>query len=502
MTSLPEKFAGHKSIRRELTTILMLISGVSLLVACAAFMFYDSLLVRREMKDSLVGLTQVIAGMNTGTLTFDDPKTARETLGALRDRPGIVSARLYSTNGLFGEYVREGTTPMPALKKAPTEKGFRFEKERLVAYQPIIFKGDLIGGIVVESDLDELNRRLRSYIGIAVVVLIISSAVALILSTALQRLISAPITRLAETMRNISREQNYGLRAETQRDDEIGELTRGFNEMLAQIQERDAELQKGRDQLEKRVAERTSQLERSNRELQDFAYVASHDLQEPLRKVQAFGDRLQEQFAPNLGEEGRDFIGRMQNAAGRMQTLINDLLAFSRVTTKANPFQRVDLAQVAREVISDLEVRIQQTNGRVEVGELPAIEADALQMRQLLQNLVGNALKFHKEGVGPVVKIGARILKPGEKALMGPAMNRETLELTVADNGIGFDEKYLDRIFEVFQRLHGRGVYDGTGIGLAICRKIVERHDGAITARSKPGEGAMFIVTLPTRHAQ
>jgi signal transduction histidine kinase len=486
MSSIVEGTPPRKSIRRELTAILMLISGISLLVACAAFMLYDSILMRREMKDNLIGVTRLVASVSAGALSFDDPATTKETLAALKDRAEIVSARIYSTNKLFSAYVREGAVPMK-MASPPDTDGFRFEEDRLLVFQRISFKNEIIGSIIVESDLDELNRRLRSYVGIALVVLLISSAVALTLSTALQRLISDPILRLAKIMRTVSKERNYALRVELQRDDELGELTRGFNGMLAQIQSRDVELQKAHEQLERRVAERTAQLERSNRELQDFAYVASHDLQEPLRKVQAFGDRLKEKFAPELGEEGQDFIARMQNAANRMQTLINDLLSFSRVTTKANPFQKVDLAQIAREVVSDLEVRIQQSNAQVEVGPLPHIDADPLQMRQLLQNLVGNALKFHNNDAPPIVKIAAQT-KP-----------HDTLELSVTDNGIGFEEKYLDRIFSVFQRLHARGTFEGTGIGLAICRKIVERHGGKITARSKPNEGATFIVTLPMR---
>jgi signal transduction histidine kinase len=234
----------------------------------------------------------------------------------------------------------------------------------------------------------------------------------------------------------------------------------------------------------------TTRLEQSNRELQDFASVASHDLQEPLRKIQAFGDRLRTKFAAPLGDAGRDYVDRMHAAAGRMQTLINDLLSFSRVTTKAQPFIPVDLGAVAREVLSDLEARVEQTGGRVELGDLPTIDADPLQMRQLLQNLIANGLKFRKPDVPPVVTVTAEVAAAGGGC-----------ELRVADNGIGFDEKYLDRIFNVFQRLHGRDEYEGTGIGLAVCRKIAERHGGSITARSRPGEGATFVVTLPASHA-
>ena len=230
-------------------------------------------------------------------------------------------------------------------------------------------------------------------------------------------------------------------------------------------------------------------LEASNRELEDFAYVASHDLQEPLRKIQAFGDRLKAKHAEELAPQGRDYVDRMQAAAKRMQTLINDLLMFSRVTTKAQPFVNVDLGQVAREVAHDLELRAHDAGGEIVIGDLPSIDADPLQMRQLLQNLASNALKFHREGVPPRVEIRGE-LHDGHARIV------------VDDNGIGFEEKYADRIFTMFERLHGRGTYEGTGIGLAICRKIAQRHGGEIAARSRPGEGSTFIVTLPAHHEE
>ncbi|MBD2433819.1 MULTISPECIES: PAS domain-containing protein [Fischerella] len=236
------------------------------------------------------------------------------------------------------------------------------------------------------------------------------------------------------------------------------------------------------------------ELSRSNEELQEFAFVASHDLQEPLRKIKTFGDRLKASCGDVLSEQGRDYLERMQNAARRMQTLIEDLLTLSRVTTRAQPFVAVDLLQVTQEVLSDLEISIQQTGATIEIGELPVIDADPLQMRQLLQNLIGNALKFHQKEIQPIVKIYSQLLYDPEH------VSGEQCQIIVEDNGIGFNEKYLDRIFNVFQRLHGRSEYDGTGIGLAICRKIVERHQGSITARSEPGQGAKFIVTLPIHH--
>jgi len=249
-----------------------------------------------------------------------------------------------------------------------------------------------------------------------------------------------------------------------------------------------------RKRVEESLAQKAAELARSNSELEQFAFVASHDLQEPLRKIQAFGDRLKarcESFdSPDIG----DYLERMQSAAGRMRTLISDLLTFSRVIRSSEPCVPVDLSTVVREVLGDLEVRIEKTGAKIELGTLPTLDADPMQMRQLFLNLVSNALKFQPAGAVPVVKLSSRLLHA--------ASGEQLCELTVQDNGIGFDEKYLDKMFAVFQRLHGRSEYEGTGIGLAVCRRIVDRHHGNIIARSTPGQGATFLITLPLHQAR
>lgn len=265
-----------------------------------------------------------------------------------------------------------------------------------------------------------------------------------------------------------------------------------------------------RKQAEEALTQKAVELTRSNAELEQFAFVASHDLQEPLRKIQAFGDRLKARCEEAGLETGRDYLERMQNAASRMRRLIDDLLTFSRVISRTEPFTPVSLTTVVKEVLGDLEVCIEKNGAKIETGELPTIEADAVQLRQLLQNLIGNALKFQPPGASPMVRIHGRIVAPpdpGSNTALhsrlpvegGTAPEEQYCELVVQDNGIGFEEKYLDKIFAVFQRLHGRQEYEGTGIGLAVCRRIVDRHGGKITAHSKPGEGATFIVHLPVR---
>lgn len=241
--------------------------------------------------------------------------------------------------------------------------------------------------------------------------------------------------------------------------------------------------------LERRVADRTAQLSRSNAELEQFAYVAAHHLKEPVRRILIFADRLRKKSGDLLPPAGMDSVARMEKGARQIHDLIQDLLTYSLVTPGERPFVRVDLSDVLREVQSELEIQIEETGGRIEPGDMPIVDADALQMRHLFLNLISNALKFHRPGVAPVIRIRSR--RQGDR-----------VEISVEDNGIGFDESYRDRLFVMFERLQTSSEYEGTGIGLAICKKIVERHGGSITAHGRPGQGSTFSVTLPVSHSR
>jgi len=415
--------------------------------------------------------------------------------------------------GFYDDY--RGVTVIGAFRWMPErELCILTEVDQAEAYAPVVALRNTVLGI-----------------GLAVALIVA------LLGVLFARTITRPVRQLVEGAEEIGR-GNLEYRIEVGVRDEIGQLSQAFNQMTENLQaitaSRDelnrevaerkraeeelkqtlAELEASRaaalnmmadaeeartaaeqanEKLRREIAERMrveAELERSNRELEQFAYVASHDLQEPLRKVQVFGDRLKARQAQAFDEQGRDYLERMQDAARRMHKMINDLLTFSRVATRVEPFVPVDLRQVAQEAVSALEVQIEQSGGRIVIGDLPTLEADPTQMRQLLVNLIGNGLKFHRQGVAPVVEISSEQIKRRRK---------ELCQVLVKDNGIGFDEKYLDRLFKPFQRLHGRGKYPGTGIGLAICRRIAERHGGSITAQSAPGEGATFIVTLPVQ---
>ena len=271
-------------------------------------------------------------------------------------------------------------------------------------------------------------------------------------------------------------------------------FARDQNKNLEQtVQKRTRTLENQAGKLKNEIEERTKieeELKRSNQDLQDFASIASHDLQEPLRKVIMFGDRLNAQFSGEMSGKALGYLERMSDAASRMQILINELLLFSRVGSIARPFKATNLEKIVQEVLSDLESRLNRSQARIIIEDLPTVEADEVQMRQLFQNLISNALKFHKKDIPPVVTIRGQVNGSG------------VCEIVVCDNGIGIDEQYAARIFKPFERLHGRSEYEGTGMGLAICRKIVKRHGGAIAVKSRPNEGCEFSVTLPLKQVK
>lgn len=285
---------------------------------------------------------------------------------------------------------------------------------------------------------------------------------------------------------------------------------RSSNKALKQSEERYAALSSA---LEQQVKQRTQELatanealtdsnnllSRSNENLQQFAYIASHDLQEPLRKVQSFGDLLKNQYTDQIGE-GVVYVDRMQGAAARMSTLIRDLLSYSRIHTRRETTAAVSLDDVVKAVMSDLELTIAKCGADIKAGSLPTVPGDASQLGQLFQNLLTNALKFRRNDTQPVIRvtaswISADSLPTGKKPSAGGAPAYHCIE--VSDNGIGFDEKYVDRIFQIFQRLHGKSEFDGTGIGLAVCEKVAANHGGFINAQSQAGQGATFSLFLP-----
>ena len=335
------------------------------------------------------------------------------------------------------------------------------------------------------QQIDEITQNIN--ISLLTTGLIIA-LIAAVTGFLMMRKLAQPVKQLLSSMKQFGGTQQVG-DLPVNRHDELGALARHFTQMSSEIKRQTEQLNQEinvRITKEKLLKVQEEELKRSNSELEKFAYVASHDLQEPLRKVQAFGDRLAERLTDKLDDKSEDYLNRMQQAASRMSQLISDLLAFSRVATQGHPFTRQPLDNILDGVLSDLEIAIEKSSTIIKRESLPELDVDAAQFRQLFQNLVGNAIKFRRQDTQHIINIWSKLTPDNTK-----------VRIHIKDNGIGLDPKYTDRIFEVFQRLHARSQYEGTGIGLAICRKIIERHGGTINVISLPGEGAEFIIELP-----
>ncbi len=374
------------------------------------------------------------------------------------------------------------------LRQGADGESYIYSSSALISPPDYAELNDLGWTIIIQQQRKQALAIVDQLTTLAFLATLLATVMAILIGILIARWLSKPIEDLTAVTSDMAR-GNLGKKATPSGPIEFQTLALSFNNMTDQLHTllNDLELEVNeRKQAEKQLKSYTAELLRSNQELQDFAYAASHDLQEPLRKVRAFGSRLESRYADVLDERGLDYLSRMQDAADRMQTLIINLLDYSRVTTQAQPFAPINLNLILQNVLSDLETRIEEVNGIIFADTLPTIDADAVQIRQLLQNLISNALKFHRDGVSPIIKIKVQVQE---------AENQATI--AISDNGIGFEDEFAERVFALFQRLHGRSQYEGTGIGLAICRKIVNRHNGTITARSVPDEGATFTINLP-----
>jgi signal transduction histidine kinase len=477
-------------IRQKLMLIAILTTGGALLLAGSAIIYFNTVRFREEMARDLASFADVFAGSSTAALTFGDPKTATEILGSVSPRTSIVAIALYDAKGkLFAQWRRNERAEVPP---APGRDGSRFGRNALVAFRPVMLQKDRIGTIYLRSSLDELTARVWAQALTVGVVFIGSGILALLLSSGLQRLISGPILDLAVTARAISERRDYSLRAGKRSSDELGALVDAFNDMLAQIQRRDSELQEAKEALEERVRERTLELEQrneelnqSNKELDDFAYIASHDLKEPLRGIHNFSSFLIEDYAGQLDDEGRSKLETLMRLTRRMETLIDSLLQFSRLGRVDLAVDRVNLNEIVAETLDSLAISLQEDRVEVRVPRpLPTVRSDRARVGEIFYNLIVNAMKYNDKAE-KWIEIGWRE-NPG-----GPPV------FSVRDNGIGIPEKHHDSVFRIFKRLHGRDKYGGgTGAGLTIVKKIIERHHGRIWLESSPGAGTTFYFTL------
>jgi len=484
-------------IQQKLTAMLVLISGLVLLLTAAAFAGYQYWSLRQRTLDALSVRGRIIAANSTASLAFSNDADARELLSALRVDPHIVAAALYDKGGhVFAAYPAD--VAGDAVPATPGSDGYRFERGLLIGFQPVEEAGSQrLGTLYLASDLKAIydTFRLSGVIGVAVMAIALLAAY--LLSPVLQRTISQPILALAETARAVSTRQDYSVRAPKLGADELGVLTEAFNQMLGRIEDQKNELQRYAAGLEQRVEERTHELQErneslrrnaaellaANTELDAFAYSVSHDLRAPLRSIDGFSQILLEDYATRLDEAGRESLHRVRAASQRMGTLIDDLLKLARVTRAEMRTEVVDLSGMARDIAAELQRTTPER--QVEFAIAPGLKArgDARLLRVALDNLFRNSWKYTAKQPGPRVEF-ASVDANGGQAFM------------VRDNGAGFDMKYADKLFGVFQRLHSAADFEGTGVGLATVRRIINRHGGRIWAEGAVDQGATFYFTL------
>ncbi|MGH9435252.1 MAG: sensor histidine kinase, partial [Terriglobia bacterium] len=405
--------------------------------------------------------------------------------------PHIVNAEVYTRNGRpFAGYGWGGkgvAISLPLVLRHKIE-AHRFGGSHLVLVRRIIFQGKPEGTILIRSDLREINRRLAGYAGIIVIVFATCLAAALVLSSILQKAIARPIAGLTEMARAISRDRDYSIRIpRTDTHDEIDFLIGSFDEMLAQIEERDVALQRAHDDLDERVKERTTQLAASNRELEAFSYSVSHDLRAPLRQISGFASILSEEYRARLDTTGCRYLKLIQDGASNMGRLVDALINMARTGRREVVRSPTDLDELVRAALQELQPELRGRQIEWRIAALPTVACDAGLIKQVFVNLLSNAAKYTRYKERAVVEIGQ-------------TLQDDELVIVIRDNGAGFDPRHADKLFGVFQRLHRADEFEGTGVGLATVQRIIQNHSGRIWADAEPGNGATFFFTLNSAH--
>jgi signal transduction histidine kinase len=471
------------SIKNKLILIQLITAFIAVLVCCVLFVFNDVQTFNKSLVSNKYSIAEIVGINAVAPLVFNDVDAATVMLNNLKSNPSILNAAIFDKDGKkFATYDKFDT---PFLFPPPDNDKFEEEvymgQKVLISYR-IMQGSEFIGTVKLRSELTAYDEILINYIKVAASVLLGALLIAFIISTFFQQFITSRLLVLVNKTKEISSTGNYSNRLYDSGTDEIGVLSKEYNNMLDQIQKMQSSLKEINADLEKRVLERTAKLERSNQELEQFAYVASHDLQEPLRTISNFVGLLEKKYPANAEDDHYRYFQFVIKATSKMQNLIRDLLEISRVGRNV-AFTHVDCSKIVLDVLAEMEVSIKENNASIHFSSLPFMIASEIELKRVFQNLISNALKFKKKNGIPEINIRAHD-------------NFDEYVFEVEDNGIGIEEEYTNKIFNIFQRLHSTTEYPGTGIGLATCKKIASLHNGRIWVESKLGRGTIFYFTI------
>ena len=502
-------------MRRRLVLAMLATTLAALVVAAAAMLYQDLRLYERTLLDDIATQAEILGRASAAALTFQDSRAANENLAVLKAKPVIRAAALYNAKGvLFATYVREEGHENAEIPRAADAEGLRMEGDTAILFKRLSGASGPLGTLYMKAEYD-VAAHVKSYLGILGLMLLGALAVALLVSSWLQSTVTKPILAMRDVARQVVETRDFSLRASKTTDDEIGYLADAFNRMLAEIEQRksaleqsnatlaqqvaerervEAELRQVQGELrqlnadlEHRVVERTEQLAAANKELESFSYSVSHDLRAPVRAIAGFSKLLAEHHESALDDEAKRKLGIVRSEAARMGTLIDDLLAFSRLGRQSLQMRTVDMEELVRLNFETLKTQQPDARAELRLGALPAALGDRSLLAQVWINLLSNAFKFSAKKENPTIEVGA-ISEPEHHTYF------------VRDNGAGFDPRYGAKLFGVFQRLHDPSEFPGTGVGLALVQRIVARHGGRVWAEGEVGEGATFYFTLPRSH--